>query len=683
MTSIGADLLPPPSSLGMPAKPVVRVSSAPYGQFSGLIVDPLEDDTTPPTPATIPVSSVSQMTPLEYSQLCIKTIFEKKNPDFDKAQCLYSLFIEVASELETTSHFMAVTTRIAENLATLGCKTKPCTLHCDKSHSEPCTLQHAIPCNLPHAEPCTLSHAEPAEPCPLPHFFVTPDLCTLSHAEPCTLLHIEPCTLSHAEPCTLSHADPCTLTHAEPCTRNHAEPCALNHFPVTRNHAEPCALNHFPVEPERIAIPIPCPLAHNDLCTREHTPQSPTSTPMDVVTPDDPVSPLPIVAPPLLTNNQIERKQLKRKKFKHRKIVTKLTKNHENAVLCRSQYNSEYEIDSDGFCRDPLHAQEYAHIKRELYDEDDENYANTMRSLMDLANDSDFLADKTPSQDGPRYIVYPSTNKNTGAQPLPIATDVHPPVVNIAIPPSSSSPPVGAIRNAPSSASPTAPLINVIPPSPTAAHTESQPSPKVVLPRAKSAPLPLTDNVKHTLPTRAFSAPPELSRNTITARRCTTQGPNTSSFVKFMDVPVTLSRQDITKSLKLNLRWNNVDISGMDIFAIKNKDSTITNVLKVKFKDDIQSNTKMPTLVSFHKVPIIEDSQLTTSQQIEDSRLTTSQQYATNIGPNIVQTSLQHRTNIVSTSFQHRFNIGLHAYALLHHDTSYSFTIIIAYGIFS
>ncbi|KAM6493924.1 hypothetical protein JOM56_010285 [Amanita muscaria] len=544
----------------MPAKPVVRASSAPYGQFSGLIVDPLEDDTTPPTPATIPVSSISQMTPLEYSQLCVKTIFNRKNPDFDRAQCLYSLFIEVASELETTSQFMAVTTRIAENLATLGCKTEPCTLHCDKSHSEPCTLQHAIPCNLPHAE----------EPCPLPHFFVTPDPCTLSHAEPCTLLHIEPCTLSHAEPCTLSHVDPCTLTHAEPCTRNHAEPCALNHFPV---------------EPERIAIPIPCPLAHNDLCTREHTPQSPTSTPMDVVTPDDPVSPLPIIATPPLTNDQIKRKQLKRKKFKHRKIVTKLTKNHENAVLCRSQYNSEYEIDSDGFCRDPLHAQEYAHVKRELYDEDDENYANTMRSLMDLANDSDFLADTTPSQDGPRYIVYPSTNKNTGAQPLPIATDVHPPVVNIAIPPSSSSPPVGVVRNAPISTSPTAPFINVIPPSPTAA------SPKVVLPRAKSAPLPPTDNVKPTIPTRAFSAPPELSRNTITARRCTTQGPNPSSFVKFMDIPVTLSREDITKSLNLNLRWNNVDISGMDIFAIKNKDSTITNVLKVKFKDDIQSNT--------------------------------------------------------------------------------------------
>ncbi|KAM6489184.1 hypothetical protein JOM56_015354 [Amanita muscaria] len=240
-------------------------------------------------------------------------------------------------------------------------------------------------------------------------------------------------------------------------------------------------------------------------------------------------------------------------------------------------------------------------MKRDLYDEDDENYANTMRSLMDLANDSDFLADKTPSQDGPRYIVYPSTNKNTGAQPLPIATNVHPPIVNIAIPPS-SSPLVGATHNAPSSASLTAPRINVIPPSPTAAHTESQPSPKVVLPRAKSAPLPPTDNVKHTFPTRAFSAPPELSKNTITARRCTTQGPNPSSFVKFMDVPVTLSREDITKSLKLNLRWNNVDISGMDIFAIKNKDLTVTNVLKVKFKDDIQSNTAkrlLTTSISF------------------------------------------------------------------------------------
>ncbi|KAM6492548.1 hypothetical protein JOM56_012272 [Amanita muscaria] len=553
----------------MPTKPVVRASPVSHGLFYGLTVDPLEDTTVPSSPVALPVTTSSfsaKKTPFSYAASILHDVFMKNNTDFDRAQALYKVFIEMASELETTSHFYAVMTRIADNLATLGCKTKPCTQHCDRSHCEPCTLEHASPCMLPHAEPCTLSHAAPcalphAEPCVLPHFFVTP--------EPCPLPHNEPCPLPHNEPCKVLHIDPCALSHAEPCTLAHNEPCQLT-------HAEKCTLNHFPLEPERVAIPIPCPLAHNDLCKREHISHSPTLTPMDVV-PTDTALPLIASLPtasPTLPDDQIKRKQLKRKQFKQRKLIKKMTRYHENEVLDRSHNNSDYELDSDGFCRDPLAKQDFAHMKREFDKEDDEKYEDTLRAFMDIAEDSDFLADKPPPQNSPKFVVYPSTKKTPARQ-------------------ESSIPPA---------ASPSASLsLSLIPPT-TTSPIASLPVPKVVLPRSTSAPPPSTDNVKHSLPTRAHTAPPEVSRNTLTARRCTTQGPNPSSFVKFLDVPVTLSREDITKSLKENNRWIMVDISNMEIFAMKNNDASITNDLKIKVKDDEQSNTVkklLTTSISF------------------------------------------------------------------------------------
>ncbi|KAM6499467.1 hypothetical protein JOM56_004975, partial [Amanita muscaria] len=271
--------------LDMPTNPVVRASSASYGRFSDLSVDSLEDITVPPTPVitTVPISQdfVNQMSTIDYTKACIDAVFNKKTSGFHRAQSLYAAFIELASELETTSHFNNVMTRIAENLATLGCKTEPCTLHCDKSHFEPCTLEHATPCTLSHAEPCTLEHAQPcmlshADPCTLPHFFVTPQPCTLSHADPCNRLHIDPCTLSHAEPCTLSHAEPCTL-------------------------------NHFPVEPVTVAVTIPCPLAHNDPCTKEHV-----------------IIPIASPLPDALKMPTGSNRQHKRKRFKTKKINDKL-----------------------------------------------------------------------------------------------------------------------------------------------------------------------------------------------------------------------------------------------------------------------------------------------------------------------------------------------------------------------
>ncbi|KAM6493915.1 hypothetical protein JOM56_010276 [Amanita muscaria] len=303
----------------MPTKPVVRASPVSSGRFAGLIVDSLEDTTTPssPAPSVITVSTGETFsTPLEYTVRCVKDVFNQKAPDFHRAQALYTVFTEIASELETTSHFNAVMTRIAENLESLGCKKQPCTLHCDRSHCEPCTLEHATPCTLPHAEPCTLTHAQP---CTLPHFFVTPEPCVLPHAEPCKILHIDPCTLSHAEPCTLAHNEPCQLTHTE------------------------CTLNHFPLEPVTIAIPIPCPIAHNELCTKEHVPTRPSTPIPSLISPDK---------HPLIDSSST--KQLKRKRFKS-STKRKPIKTEDTCAILATQYGSEPEMDSDGFFPNPTY----------------------------------------------------------------------------------------------------------------------------------------------------------------------------------------------------------------------------------------------------------------------------------------------------------------------------------------
>ncbi|KIL56372.1 hypothetical protein M378DRAFT_17141 [Amanita muscaria Koide BX008] len=522
----------------MPQKPVERASSATYGRFSGLTVDAMEDATMPSSPVsslvpkTATVSLIPE-TPFSYAFLCLRDVFTKKASDEHRAQALYQVFIEIASELENTSQFKNVMTRIAENLGQLNCKAEPCTLHCDRSHNEPCTLSHADPCTLSHADPCTLSHAEP---CTLPHFFVTPEPCTLEHASTCTLPHNEPCTLQHAEPCTVLHIDPCTLSHADPCT-----------------------LNHFPIEP--IAVPIPCPLAHNDLCTKEHLP-----TPCPFLAPPLPKDsspkkmpsslPLPLAPPPPSTSSfdkVNKRKRFKNNKRKHDEIDARLKAEQLNDIdVMVAQYGSEPEMDSDGFyATNPIHG-----LRKSLEDamKSDDYITDSDREIRQLERDyPDFLLDTTTI---------------TSAAP-PLSAPIAPP--------------------------PSAPL--PLPPS------ASLPLPRVALPRAQTEPLPLQpQSAKTLIPLRAQTAPPELSKNTLTARRCTNKDASPSSFVKFMDVPVTMTREHIRDCLKNNRKWSTVDISNLEIFAIKNKDSTIVNVLKIKFKDDAESTTAkrvLTTCISF------------------------------------------------------------------------------------
>ncbi|KAM6492464.1 hypothetical protein JOM56_012188 [Amanita muscaria] len=496
----------------MPTTPVVRASPVSSGRYSGLTVDPLEDNTTPssPAPSVITVSTGETFSnPLAYTVRCVKDVFNKKAPDFHRAQALYTVFTEIASELETTSHFNAVMTRIAENLESLGCEKKPCTLHCDRSHCEPCTLEHAQPCTLEHAQPCTLPHAEP---CTLPHFFVTPEPCPLSHAEPCKVLHIDPCTLVHAEPCTLSHAEPCQLSHAEPCS-----------------------LNHFPLEPVTVAVTIPCPLAHNDLCTREHIPPRPSSP-----------SPLPPITSSPAKRTLIDSsasKQMKRSRFKSSK--KRKINDIDHAQTLAKLYGSEPEMDSEGFFPNPNYG--YASAINDFMNED--------------SNDDNSIILKREVDEFDRDYPFADQSYDTPHASLPAAP-------------------------------PPPPLPTPLPPS----KPPKTPLPKVSLPRAQTEPLypkPAT-----TLPTRAQTALPGVSRNTLTAQRCTNKDASPSSFVKFMDVPVTMTREHIHDCLKNNRKWSTVDISNVEIFAIKNKDLTVVNVLKIKFKDDASSTTAKKVLTT-------------------------------------------------------------------------------------
>ncbi|KIL56368.1 hypothetical protein M378DRAFT_17136 [Amanita muscaria Koide BX008] len=543
----------------MPQKLVERASSATYGRFSGLIVDPMEDATVPSSPVSsrVPTTatvSLNPETPFSYAFLCLRDVFTKKASDEHRAQALYQVFIEIASELETTSQFENVMTRITENLGQMSCKAKPCTLHCDKSHNEPCTLSHVDPCTLAHADPCTL-----------PHFFVTPEPCTLEHAATCTLPHNEPCTLQHAEPCTFLHIDPCTLSHADPCT-----------------------LNHFPIEP--IAVPIPCPLAHNDLCTKEHVP---TPRPfLALPLPKESSSlPLPLAPPPpnMSSIDKVNKQKRfknknKKRKLSDRDIHTSIAQEHEDDVNTMiARYGSEPEMDSDGFYANPNYGLRDA--LNECMKDDDEISVNTATSDRQMRNiDLELMQYDDPASFAPH--LEDMVNKRNAAriaQGACISCGYTRCKCSASIAPSHVASPV---------ASPAPPPLASLP---------SLPLPRVALPRARTEPLQSKPD-QTSVPLRAQTAPPQFSRNTLTACRCTNQNTSPSSFVKFMDVPVTMSREYIHDCLKNNRKWSTVDISNLEIFAIKNKDSTIVNVLKIKFKDDAQSTTAkrvLTTSISF------------------------------------------------------------------------------------
>ncbi|KAM6491397.1 hypothetical protein JOM56_013171 [Amanita muscaria] len=374
----------------MPTKPVVRASPVSHGLFYGLTVDPLEDTTVPSSPVALPVTTSSfsaKKTPFSYAASILHDVFIENNTDFDRAQALYKVFIEMASGLETTSHFYAdaklnpvpnivtghIVNPVPSNTLHLACYLMPNPVPSNTQHHALYHMQNLAFCptsSLPqnHAPSHIMNHAP---------FHIT------NHAP----FHIT----NHAKSCISTLAP----SHMLSLARSHTTNLANLH---TRKNARSITFRLNPKE--------------------EHISHSPTLTPMDVV-PTDTALPLIASLPtasPTLPDDQIKRKQLKRKQFKQRKLIKKMTRYHENEVLDCSHNNSDYELDSDGFCRDPLAKQDFAHMKREFDKEDDEKYEDTLRAFMDIAEDSDFLADKPPPQNGPKFVVYPSTKKTPARQ---------------------------------------------------------------------------------------------------------------------------------------------------------------------------------------------------------------------------------------------------------------------------
>ncbi|KAM6496622.1 hypothetical protein JOM56_007095 [Amanita muscaria] len=296
-------------------------------------------------------------------------------------------------------------------------------------------------------------------------------------------------------------------------------------------------------------ITSPVRSTDNDICTKEHVPTRSSSP-----------SPAP--------------RQLKQKRFKIKQQKVKAEDFSDNEFF--DGLGSEPEIDLDGLFANPNHDLSVAL----------EEFKNCGGSTDELHRFC-LLYEELHSVGGTCHIPYHLDNSpklplvslptrkrdhNTQTHPLPtLSTLITPSNLTHPLPPASTSAlPLGAL----------APPRTVAPSS----------APKVSLPRAQTEPLP-SNPATTPLPPRAQTAPPDISRNTLAARRCMNNDASPSSFVKFMDVPVTMMREHIHDCLKDNRKWSTVDISNMEIFAIKNKDSTVVNVLKIKFKDDTQSTT--------------------------------------------------------------------------------------------
>ncbi|KAM6503165.1 hypothetical protein JOM56_000108 [Amanita muscaria] len=250
----------------------------------------------------------------------------------------------------------------------------------------------------------------------------------------------------------------------------------------------------------------------------------------------------PIPSSPVKRNliDSSSSKQMKRKHFKSTK--KRKVNDIDTAQTLAKRFGSEPEMDSDGLFPNPIYG--YKDAIDEFMNEDsiDDSF---MLDREIRAFDRDYpFADQ--SYEIPQVSIPAAPTPVTSAAPLPLSS-----------------------------------LLTT---------TATLPLPKMDLPRARTEPLP-SKPAQTALPSRAQTALPEVSKNTLTARRCTNKDASPSSFVKFMDVPVTMTREHIHGCLKNNRRWSTVDISNVEIFAIRNKDSTVVNILKIKFKDDAQSTT--------------------------------------------------------------------------------------------
>ncbi|KAM6504380.1 hypothetical protein JOM56_001323 [Amanita muscaria] len=129
----------------MSPKPVARALSDTYGRFSAL-ADATETSSIVSDEATAPTLADKGL------DVCVQVsnVYGRHHPAVKRAQSFYYVFTELAAELESTSHFTAVMSHIADNLRVMGCNPP--------ISAQPCALPHNQPCTLTHAQPCTLLH---------------------------------------------------------------------------------------------------------------------------------------------------------------------------------------------------------------------------------------------------------------------------------------------------------------------------------------------------------------------------------------------------------------------------------------------------------------------------------------------------------------------------------------------
>ncbi|KIL61606.1 hypothetical protein M378DRAFT_13413 [Amanita muscaria Koide BX008] len=163
----------------MPPKPVKRDSSATQGRYSPLSIPAFKPPSIRcPTPVDVPPETPTRAA--ETVKNVYKTYMTSLSSD-TRAQALYSVFTDLANELEDTEHFNEVMSRISDNLREMGFHSpiQPCALN-----HEPCTLNHD-PVTVTVTKEVIKEVLIPAQPCALSHDPVTVTVTKEVHPSSC------------------------------------------------------------------------------------------------------------------------------------------------------------------------------------------------------------------------------------------------------------------------------------------------------------------------------------------------------------------------------------------------------------------------------------------------------------------------------------------------------------------
>ncbi|KAM6500227.1 hypothetical protein JOM56_003241 [Amanita muscaria] len=150
----------------MPPKPVKRDSFASHERYSPLAIPAFKPPSTPrpssPTPVDVPPGTPNRAA--ETVKNVYRTYMTSLSSDV-RAQSLYTVFSDLADELEGTEHFSDLIQRIADNLHTMG--FTPSALLATPP-TQPCTLNHD-PITVTVTNEVIKEVFIPSEPCALNH----------------------------------------------------------------------------------------------------------------------------------------------------------------------------------------------------------------------------------------------------------------------------------------------------------------------------------------------------------------------------------------------------------------------------------------------------------------------------------------------------------------------------------